>query len=87
MKQIKIMFSKLLSYKKSHAHDTCNVNNYMYIVCLLKLCSVYIDDLFDHLIKSQIIYQKDNVCVNHVMYTDAICLMAPSPAVLQKLVN
>ena len=78
------MFSKLLSYKKSHAHDTYNVNKYMYILCLPKLCYVYIDDLSDHLIKSQIRYQIDNVCVNHVMYTDAICLIAPSHAALQK---
>ena len=38
-------------------------------------------------IKSQIGCQIDNVCVNHVMYADDICLMAPSPAALQKLIN
>ena len=27
------------------------------------------------------------VCVSHVMYADDICLMAPSPAALQKLIN
>ena len=31
--------------------------------------------------------QIDNVCVNHVMYAADICLMAPSPAALQKLIN
>ena len=41
----------------------------------------------DYLVKSQIGCQIDNVCVNHVMYADDICLMAPSPAALQKLIN
>ena len=52
-----------------------------------KLHSVYVDDLSDYLVKSQIGCQKDNVCVNHVMYADDISLMAPSPAALQKLIN
>ena len=25
----------------------------------------------------------DNVCVNHVMYADVICLASPSPAALE----
>ena len=49
--------------------------------------SVYVDDLSDYLVKSQIGCHIDNVCVNHVMYADDICLMAPSPAALQKLIN
>ena len=52
-----------------------------------KLYSVYVDDLSDYLVKSQIGCQIDYVCVNHVMYADDICLMAPSPAALQKLIN
>ena len=48
---------------------------------------VYVDDLSDYLVKSQIGCQIDNVCVNHVMYADDICLMAPSPAALQKLIK
>ena len=44
-----------------------------------KLHSVYVDDLSDYLVKSQIGCHIDNVCVNHVMYADEICLMAPSP--------
>ena len=54
-----------------------------------KLYSVYVDDLSDYLLKSQIGCQIDNVCVNHVglMYADDICLMAPSEAALQKLIN
>ena len=52
-----------------------------------KLYSVYVDDLSEYLVKSQIGCHIDNVCVNHVMYADDICLMAPSPAALQKLIN
>ena len=52
-----------------------------------KLYSVYVDDLSDYLVKSQCGCQIDNVCVNHVMYAVDICLMAPSPAALQKLIN
>ena len=29
----------------------------------------------------------DNLCMNHVMYADDICLMAPSPAALQELID
>ena len=52
-----------------------------------KLYSVYVDDLSDYLVKSQIRCQIDNVCVNHVMYADDICLMPQSSAALQKLIN
>ena len=48
---------------------------------------MYFDDLSDYFVKSQMRCHIDNVCVNHVMYTDDICLMAQSPAVLQKLIN
>ena len=37
------------------------------------------DDLFNSKIRCQI----DNICVNHVMYADAICLASPSPAALE----
>ena len=53
----------------------------------LKLYSVYVDDLSDYLVMSQIGCHIDNVCVNHVMYADDICLMAPSPTALQKLIH
>ena len=43
-----------------------------------KLYSVYVDDISDYLVKSQIGCHIDNVCVNHVRYADDICLMAPS---------
>ena len=36
---------------------------------------------------SQIRCHINNVCVNHVMYADDICLMTPSPTALQKLIN
>ena len=49
-----------------------------------KLYSVYVNVCSDYLIESQIGCQRDNVCVNHVMYD--ICLMAPSPGALQKLI-
>ena len=52
-----------------------------------KLYSVYVDDLSDYLVKSQIGCHIDSLCVNHVMYVDDICLMTPSPAALQKLSN
>ena len=56
-------------------------------ILLPKLYSVYVDDLSDYLVKSQIGCHIDSLCVNHVMYDDDICLMAPSPAALQKLIN
>ena len=56
-------------------------------ILFLKLYSVYVDDLSDYLRKSHIGSQIDNVCVNHVMYADEICLMAQSPAALRKLNN
>ena len=49
--------------------------------------SVYVDDRSDYLVKSQIGCHIDSLCVSHVMYADDICLMAPSPAALQKLIN
>ena len=40
-----------------------------------KWSSVYVDDLSDYLTKSQIGCHIDNVCANHVMYADDICLI------------
>ena len=45
-----------------------------------KLFSVYIDDLSDKLVKCKVGCYIDNLCINHVMYADDICLMVPSPA-------
>ena len=52
-----------------------------------KLFSVYVDDLSDKLVESKVRCSSDNFCMNHVMYADDICLMAPSPAALQELIN
>ena len=52
-----------------------------------KLFSVYVDDLSDKLIKSKTGCHIDNLCMNHVMYADDICLMAPSPVSLQELID
>ena len=49
-----------------------------------KLFSIYVDDMSDKLIKSKIGYHIDNLCINYVMYSDYICLMAPSPVSLQE---
>ena len=50
-----------------------------------KLFLVYIDDLSNKLAKCKVGYYIDNLCMNHVMYADDICLMAPSPAALREL--
>jgi hypothetical protein len=51
------------------------------------LFAVYMDDLSKTLITSNVGCSIDNVCVNHVFYADDLCLMAPSPAGLQKLMD
>ena len=54
-----------------------------------KLFSADVDDLSDKLARSKVGCSIDNLCMNHVMYmyADDICLMAPSPAALQELIN
>ena len=52
-----------------------------------KIFLVYIDDLSDKLVKCKIGCYIDNLCMNHVMYADDICLMAPSPAAFQELIH
>ena len=52
-----------------------------------KLFSVYVDDLSDKLVESKVGCSIDNLCMNYVMYADDICLMAPSPAAFQELIN
>ena len=54
-----------------------------------KLFSVYINvnDVLDALVKSTIECHLENVCLNHVMYTDDIYLIKSSPEALQKLLN
>ena len=53
----------------------------------LKLFSVYVNNLSDKLVQSKFGCSIDNLCMNHVMYADDICLNAPSPAALQGLIN
>ena len=52
-----------------------------------KLFLVYIDDLSDKFVKCKVGCYIDNLCMNHVMYADDICLMALSPAALQELID
>ena len=52
-----------------------------------KLCYVYVDDFSDTLIKSKIGCLIDNLCMNHVIDAEDICLMAPSPTSLQELID
>ena len=52
-----------------------------------KLFSVYVDDFSDKLVESKVGCSIDNLCMNHVMYADDICLMAPSPAALLVIIN
>ena len=54
-----------------------------------KLFSVDVNDLSDKLARSKVGCSIDNLCMNHVMYmyADDICLMAPSSAALQELIN
>ena len=52
-----------------------------------KFFSVCVDDLSDKLVKSKVGCSKDNLGMNHVIYADDVCVMAPSPADLQELIN
>ena len=49
-----------------------------------KIFSVYIDDLSDKFVKCEVGCYIDNLCMNLVMYSHDICLMAHSPAALKK---
>ena len=60
------------------------VGFYPNVSCVQQIRS---NKLYIYLVKSQIGCHIDNVCVNHVMYADDICLMTPSPTTLQKLLN
>ena len=53
----------------------------------VELFSVYIDDLSAKLVKCKVGCSIDNLCMNHVMYVDDICLVVPSPAALQELID
>ena len=51
------------------------------------LFNLYMDDLSTRLNRSNIGYNPNNVLVNHLMYADDTCIIAPSPYALQKLLH
>ena len=50
-----------------------------------RLFAVYVDDLSKHFIDARSECFIEHQCINHVMYADDICLLAPSALGLQKL--
>ena len=52
-----------------------------------RLFAVYVDDLSKHLHDARSGCFIGHQCINHVMYADDICLLAPSALGLQKLFN
>ena len=52
-----------------------------------KLFAIYVDDLTMSLIKSKIGCMLDEVCFNHILYADDLCLLAPCAIALQKLLD
>ena len=51
------------------------------------LFSIYMDDLSNLLISSDVGCFLNNVCFNHAFFADDLCLMAPCAIVLQELLN
>ena len=51
------------------------------------LFAVYVDDLSKHLHDARLGRSIGHQCINHVMYADDICLLAPSALGLQKLLE
>ena len=49
--------------------------------------NVYMDDLSNDLCNSGIGCHMNGTCVNHLMYADDTCLIAPSPSALSKLLS
>ena len=52
-----------------------------------RLFAVYVDDLSKQLIEAKSGCFIEHQCINHVMYADNICLLAPSALGLQKLLD
>ena len=52
-----------------------------------KLFAIYVDDLSHELTLCKSGCYVDDQCMNHVMYADDICLMAPSAIGLQKMLD
>ena len=52
-----------------------------------KLFAIYVDDLSHELTLCKSGCYIDDQCMNHVMYADDICLMAPSAISMQKMLD
>ena len=52
-----------------------------------RLFAVYVDDSSKQLSDARSGYFIGHQCINHVMYSDDICLLAPSALLLQKLLE
>ena len=52
-----------------------------------KLFAIYVDDLLHELTFCKSGCYIDDQCMNHVMYADDICIMAPSAISLQKMLD
>ena len=52
-----------------------------------KLFAIYVDDLSHELTLCKSGCYIDDQCMNHVMYADDICLMAPSAIGMQKMLD
>ena len=56
-------------------------------ILLPRLFTVYVDDLSKQLIDARSGCFIEHRCINHVMYADDICLLAPSALGLQRLLD
>ena len=56
-------------------------------VLSLKLFAIYVDDLSRDLAMCKSGCYIDDQCINHVMYADDICLLAPSAIGLQRMLD
>ena len=72
-------------YLITHDHQFGFKSKHSTDMCIFTVKSI--DDLSDKLVKCKVGCYIDNLCMNHVMYADDICLMAPSPAALQELID
>ena len=52
-----------------------------------QLLAIYMNDLSECLTQCKAGCHVNETVINHVMYADDICLMAPSPIALQKMLN
>ena len=53
----------------------------------LSLFAIYMNDLSSLMNTSSIGCHISDVCINHVFYTDHLCLMTPCAIALQELIN